>query len=90
MGPAFDSEGYDALEVLAAPLEELLEARAVLAGRLALADQRRVRGEHHTLLHAVVLLRRDLRVLELNHTNNKEAKPSQPYYIVNRLGLHNP
>ena len=62
-------------------MDELLEARAVLAARRALADQRRVRREDHALLHLVVDARRDLGVLELQvarATNKNGLTKLQP------------
>ena len=53
-------------------MDELLEARAVLAARRALADQRRVRREDYALLHLVVDARRDLGVLELQAASDTE------------------
>lgn len=63
------TEGYDAVKVLAAPVEQLLKPGLVLAARLALSDQRRVGGEDDALLHAAVVFRGDLAILELGKTN---------------------
>ena len=60
-----ERSGYNAIEVLPTPVEELLEPGFVLPPRLALSDQRRVCCENHALLHATVVFRGDLAIFEL-------------------------
>ena len=64
-------QGYDSIKLLAHPVQQLFETRPVLPSRLALSNQRRVRGKDDTLLDTVVYVGWDLRILELE--GNKQV-----------------
>ena len=65
--------GYHSLK-LAQPVEQLVEASAVLPSTGTLSNQRRIRGEYHTLSNTAISLAANFSIVKLNacskHTQN--------------------